>query len=74
MRHDIQLSELLDACSGPQDASVCHQDVVFSRVNTDTRSIKSGDLFVALKGERFDAHDFADKAIAAGAAVPALVR
>ena len=30
----------------------------FERVHTDTRSLQPGDLFVALKGERFDAHDF----------------
>ena len=33
-------------------------DVAFCRVHTDTRSIEPGDLFVALRGERFDAHDF----------------
>jgi len=37
------------------------------RVCTDTRAIKKGDWFLALKGERFDAHDFVDAAIAAGA-------
>lgn len=67
MKHTIHLSELLDACSSDQNTRLYHQDVVFSRVNTDTRSIQSGDLFVALKGERFDAHDFAEQAIAAGA-------
>lgn len=67
MKNNIHLSELLDACSSDQAAKLYHQDVVFSRVNTDTRSIQSGDLFVALKGEHFDAHDFAEKAIAAGA-------
>ncbi|AJY41383.1 UDP-N-acetylmuramoyl-tripeptide--D-alanyl-D-alanine ligase [Burkholderia humptydooensis] len=30
----------------------------FERVSTDSRSAGPGDLFVALKGERFDAHDF----------------
>ncbi len=30
----------------------------FRRVHTDTRSIEPGDLFVALKGENFDAHQF----------------
>lgn len=30
----------------------------FRRVHTDTRSIEAGDLFVALKGEHFDAHQF----------------
>ncbi len=37
------------------------------RVHTDTRSIEPGDLFVALKGERFDANDFLAEAKAKGA-------
>lgn len=39
----------------------------FQRVHTDTRSLQPGDLFVALKGERFDAHDFLDQAKKQGA-------
>ncbi len=38
------------------------------RVHSDTRSLRAGDLFVALKGERFDAHEFLAKAKASGAA------
>ena len=38
------------------------------RVHTDSRSLRAGDLFVALRGERFDAHDFVAGARAAGAA------
>jgi UDP-N-acetylmuramoyl-tripeptide--D-alanyl-D-alanine ligase len=37
------------------------------RVHSDTRSLKAGDLFVALKGENFDAHDFLAQAKASGA-------
>ncbi|PPE68542.1 UDP-N-acetylmuramoyl-tripeptide--D-alanyl-D-alanine ligase [Caldimonas thermodepolymerans] len=37
------------------------------RVHSDTRTLQPGDLFVALKGERFDAHDFLAQARAAGA-------
>jgi UDP-N-acetylmuramoyl-tripeptide--D-alanyl-D-alanine ligase len=37
-------------------------------VATDTRAIEPGDLFVALRGERFDAHDFLADAVARGAA------
>ena len=40
----------------------------FARVTTDTRTIAPGDLFVALKGERFDGHDFVGDALANGAA------
>lgn len=39
----------------------------FQRVHTDTRSLQPGDLFVALKGERFDAHDFLEQARKQGA-------
>ena len=41
--------------------------VKISRVHSDTRSLQAGDLFVALRGERFDAHDFLPQAQAAGA-------
>jgi UDP-N-acetylmuramoyl-tripeptide--D-alanyl-D-alanine ligase len=39
-----------------------------ARVHTDTRSLMSGDLFVALRGERFDANEFLGQAAASGAA------
>lgn len=47
-------------------------DTVFDRVVTDSRQVREGDLFVALKGERFDAHDFVADVLAKGA-VAALV-
>lgn len=40
---------------------------VFNAVSTDTRKIKTGDLFFALRGERYDAHGFLGQAAAAGA-------
>ncbi|WP_127959503.1 UDP-N-acetylmuramoyl-tripeptide--D-alanyl-D-alanine ligase [Serratia microhaemolytica] len=42
-------------------------DRQISAVTTDTRQVSAGCLFVALKGERFDGHDFAADALAAGA-------
>src|SRR5438552_17279530 len=45
----------------------------FSGVGTDTRHLTPGTLFVALKGDRFDAHAFLDQARAQGAAA-AVVR
>lgn len=38
------------------------------RISTDTRSIRPGDWFLALVGERFDGHRFLSRAAAAGAA------
>lgn len=43
-------------------------DVRFTGVSTDSRSIGAGELFVALRGERFDGHDFLKAAAAARAA------
>jgi UDP-N-acetylmuramoyl-tripeptide--D-alanyl-D-alanine ligase len=40
---------------------------VVGAVSTDTRNIPAGALFVALKGDRYDAHDFLPEAVAAGA-------
>jgi UDP-N-acetylmuramoyl-tripeptide--D-alanyl-D-alanine ligase len=41
--------------------------IAFSGVATDTRHLTPGSLFVALKGENFDAHDFLAQARAVGA-------
>ena len=43
-------------------------DTSVAAISTDTRAIAPGALFVALRGERFDAHDFVAQAEAAGAA------
>ncbi len=43
-------------------------DARFDSVSTDTRSLKSGQLFVALRGERFDAAEFVAEAQRRGAA------
>lgn len=45
-----------------------HDDRAIRGVSTDTRTVGPGDLFVALRGERFDAHDFLADAVSRGAA------
>lgn len=42
-------------------------DLQFDSVTIDSRRITQGDLFVAIKGERFDGHDFIEQAVQAGA-------
>ncbi len=49
------------------DARLIGGDLEITAVSTDTRTLGKGALFVALRGERFDAHDFCDQALAAGA-------
>jgi UDP-N-acetylmuramoyl-tripeptide--D-alanyl-D-alanine ligase len=58
-----QLSEIQRAVGGV----LCGPDRAIAGVSTDTRSIETGQLFVALRGERFDGHDFVEQAIAGGA-------
>ncbi|MDO5732379.1 MAG: Mur ligase domain-containing protein, partial [Eubacteriales bacterium] len=41
----------------------------FSELSTDTRKLEAGMAFLALRGERFDAADYLDRAEAAGAAL-----
>ncbi|MCL2523474.1 MAG: UDP-N-acetylmuramoyl-tripeptide--D-alanyl-D-alanine ligase [Betaproteobacteria bacterium] len=43
-------------------------DTALHGVSTDTRGVRPGQLFIALRGERFDAHNFLAQAVAAGAA------
>jgi UDP-N-acetylmuramoyl-tripeptide--D-alanyl-D-alanine ligase len=50
------------------DGELAGAPVAFHGVATDSRAIDAGDLFVALKGERFDGHDYVAQAIALGAA------
>jgi UDP-N-acetylmuramoyl-tripeptide--D-alanyl-D-alanine ligase len=40
------------------------RDASFEGVSTDSRSVPAGALFVALRGETFDAHDFLDQVVA----------
>lgn len=49
------------------DATLHGADDSFNSVSTDTRSLKPGALYIALKGENFDGHDFIYKAQQAGA-------
>lgn len=49
-------------------ATLTGSDASVLRVVTDSRRIQPGDLFVALKGERFDGHDYVATALAQGAA------
>lgn len=50
------------------NAQLIGESIDIEDVSTDTRKLSSGCLFVALKGEKFDAHDYAADAVKGGAA------
>jgi UDP-N-acetylmuramoyl-tripeptide--D-alanyl-D-alanine ligase len=60
-------SYALSELAGPLAARLSGSDVRISSVSTDSRSIRAGELFVALKGENFDGHSFLDTVREAGA-------
>ncbi|MFM8755680.1 MAG: UDP-N-acetylmuramoyl-tripeptide--D-alanyl-D-alanine ligase [Limnohabitans sp.] len=64
MRLDLSLARACDWIAGAQLRGA---DVVVQRVHTDSRSLQAGDLFVALRGERFDGHAYISQAREAGA-------
>ncbi|GMT47075.1 MAG: UDP-N-acetylmuramoyl-tripeptide--D-alanyl-D-alanine ligase [bacterium] len=57
------LTEILEATSG---RLILRGADAFSGVSIDSRTIRDGELFVALKGERFDGHLFVDEALKKG--------
>ncbi|MGA8514087.1 MAG: UDP-N-acetylmuramoyl-tripeptide--D-alanyl-D-alanine ligase [Burkholderiaceae bacterium] len=64
---NLQQAKMMLQARGIQTRLVGDGATSFQRVHTDTRSLQAGDLFVALKGERFDANDFLHEAKTAGA-------
>ena len=62
---NLTVAEILQATRGKLTRGA--PDTVITRISTDSRTIREGDLFVALVGERFDGHDFVDSARQAGA-------
>ncbi len=58
----------LSAASLAMHGSLIGDDSAFDCVGTDSRAVRPGQLFVALKGEHFDGHDYAEQALEQGAA------
>ena len=60
---EFTLQEIIDATSGTCKGDVSLQ---FKDISTDTRTIEAGYVFVALRGDTFDGHDFINTAIEKG--------
>src|SRR5437667_2884666 len=70
----VSLAKTMDALTLRQIAEFGRAEILrgnaetlISRVSTDSRTIKPGQLFVALRGENFDAHNFLEQVAKAGA-------
>ena len=63
------LRDAAEACRGTAlSGSVSALALPLSPIATDSREVERGDVFIALKGERFDGHDFIALALSHGAA------
>jgi UDP-N-acetylmuramoyl-tripeptide--D-alanyl-D-alanine ligase len=68
MTFQLTLAQLIDVLSAtPLHVSAQIQSQMVVGLNTDTREIQPGSLFLALRGESFDGHHFVEQAIASGA-------
>lgn len=61
----LTLKQLAQACGGT--VADCDENLIVTDIVTDSRKLSKGALFVALRGERFDGHNFAAQALASGA-------
>lgn len=61
-----QVQAMLPGSTLMNSSEVAAEQIMISRVGTDSRQIEAGELFVALAGERFDAHDFLSDVAKAG--------
>jgi UDP-N-acetylmuramoyl-tripeptide--D-alanyl-D-alanine ligase len=60
-------STLLEISTHLSNATLYGENITFEGCSTDTRILKESNLYVALKGEHFDGHDFVEQAIQKGA-------
>ena len=61
----VRLKELLGAvgCSGVSDS----EEIEITGISTDSRDVKEGDIFIAVKGHTLDGHDYLEQAVRNGA-------
>jgi len=60
---EMLLNEIANATHG----TLMGEDLTITAASIDTRTLKKGDLYIAIKGEKFDGHTFVEKAAIAGA-------
>lgn len=69
-----QLTQWLDGAQVHHAAGALPMSMTVRGVATDSRAVAAGNLFVALRGDKFDAHDFLDAVTTQGAAAVVVER
>jgi len=64
----LEISEKLNALIfAKQETKAIAENMNFNSLSINSRSIKTGDLYIAIRGDKFDGHDFAKEAMEKGA-------
>lgn len=63
----LKLSVIAKACGGIFMGNTTEKELTVDHITTDSRQVKKGCLFIPLKGETFDGHDFIEKSYHNGA-------
>ena len=61
------LAEIAASCGGKYVGDEALKNTAITSVERDSRAVKDGSLFLAIKGERVDGHDFIEKCYDSGA-------
>lgn len=61
------LGEIAESCGGKFVGNESDKNIEITSVERDSRQIKDGSLFLAIRGERVDGHDYIEKCFASGA-------
>ena len=64
---NFTLAEIADSCGGKYVGEEALKNTAITSVERDSRAVKDGSLFLAIKGERVDGHDFIEKCYDSGA-------
>lgn len=67
MACSVSLSQLVTLLAAHSHLPSSHLPTIATGINTDTRQVRPGEVFLALRGERFDGHQFVSEAIQRGA-------
>jgi UDP-N-acetylmuramoyl-tripeptide--D-alanyl-D-alanine ligase len=62
----LSIFQIGDLCGGKLSGG--DANMLVDKISTDSRTLKPGELFVALRGENFDGHKFVDAVVSGGAA------
>jgi UDP-N-acetylmuramoyl-tripeptide--D-alanyl-D-alanine ligase len=62
----LSIFQIGDLCGGKLSGG--DANMLVDKISTDSRTLKPGELFVALRGENFDGHKFVDPVVSGGAA------